>query len=179
MRAHRIAAVAVALLVMSAATAAASPQYPGQQPLPPMLDQLAGQADAFWIAHDRADVCPAGVRTWQAPSLLDGDGIDASGRGWHDGDDCQFWIKGAVVAQALEPVWWKDLAVVCFDVVHEDGHARGRGHTARGVMAAATTSLDQLVSWTPPFCIVWAKKTMREVLRGEGEGEREIARQLR
>lgn len=158
----------VTLLFPAAAHAAYS--YPGQTPLPPMLDRVVGAADAFWIRHDGRDACPQGIAEWQAPSLMDSDAVDANGRG----ADCQVWIKGWLVHLAFNPRTWRnDLTTTCADIFHEDGHARGHvAHTARGIMSIAPGVRP------PRWCVTWGRATMREFLRGRGLTEHQVAKRV-
>jgi hypothetical protein len=134
-------------LVLAVPAAAAADPYPGQAPVTdPMSLQAIQVATHFWRVRGLTG-CPDRVQAYMADSLVDGDGVDAAGRG----GDCQAWLArepllelfatdDPLTALATECEWW----------THEVGHALGLPHSSGGVM-------DPLAPVMPFDCVAWAR----------------------
>lgn len=157
-------------MILLTATPANASQYPGQEEARSVaIDQLVAIGSRYW---NQQGVTGCHPKIWIAPDLQ-----QAWGRG--DGATCEVWLTQDLADKIVDPETIGPALDACTALTHELGHAFGLPHAPAGVMAGDGAQPPSPFAWTPAPCVVWARKEIRAVLRGEGIRERDLGWHLR
>lgn len=172
--------LALGLSCVSSPAGASTYAYAHQHEAAPVAQELAADALPFFAARGVVG-CPDGVDVEQAPSLVDGDGVDA----WERGMSCEVWLSDDLVDAVLYSDTFDSIARACQAIYHGVGHALGLPHSRAGLMAGpladGTPPLAEPYpyAWTPSPCLRWARSWYAASLRGDDWSEWSISSFLR